>query len=198
MSKFSLIQERLTNAFPQFWDCFSIDTRSEIKIIDYDGLHELRKSYLVNEDNTITTKQGKILIDSLAMEKSFKVSNIEKIGFIPIDGQGGLSEKGGCDFVIFDNKDFCFVEIKLNATSLKRRAVGENRAKAIGQLSKTIDLFNEKLNKNYSELKLEAYVSTPKTYPKVRSSRVDVRAEFLEKYEHLGFKLMETDEKICR
>jgi hypothetical protein len=196
MSKFSLIQERLTNAFPTFLDCFSIDTRSNINIIDYDGLHELKKSYLVNNDNTITTKHGNILMESLEMEKTFKISNVEKIGFIPIDGEDGLLGKGVCDFIVFDNNDFCFAEMKLNATSTKRRAVGQNRAKAIDQLSNTIHIFNDVLENDYCQMILEAYICTPKTYPKGKAERRDKRIEFLE--EHSGFKLFETDEKICR
>ena len=132
------------------------------------------------------------------LDKTFKVLNAKIIGFIPIDGENGLLKYGVCDFIIFNNTDFCFVEIKLNATSIKRRAVGTNQAKAIDQLSKTIDIFNQQLKNDYCALNLEAYISTPKTYPKVKSERVDKRVAFLEKYAHQGFKLFETDEKICR
>ena len=51
MNKFSLIEIQLANAFPQFSDCFSIDTRSEFSVIDYKG-----QSYLVNDNNEITMK----------------------------------------------------------------------------------------------------------------------------------------------
>ncbi len=188
MSKFSLIQERLTNAFPQFLACFSIDTRSEFKIFDYKG-----QSYLVSDDNKIKVKGEFITLGNTELSKTFNVLNAKNVGFIPLDGDDGLIKYSVCDFIVFDDNDFCFVEIKLNATSTKRRAVGANRGKAIDQLSKTVDVFNAKLDSDYCQLNLEAYVSTPNGYP-IRN--IDKRIAFLEK--HKGFKLIESDEKICR
>ncbi len=117
------------------------------------------------------------------------------VGFIPIDGKKGLLGFGDshCDFVFFDGNDFCFVEFKLNATSLKK--VDENRNKAIKQLSNTIDLFDDKLAKNYEGLNLEAYVCTPEFYPRFNSSWAGFAEEFLEKY---GIPLFEINDKTCQ
>ncbi|WP_200888927.1 hypothetical protein [Aphanizomenon flos-aquae] len=92
----------------------------------------------------------------------------------------------------FDENDFCFVEFKLNATSLRK--VDANRDKAIKQLTNTIDLFDKKLNGNYADLNLEAYVCTPEFYPRFNSSWIAFAKDFLEEY---GFELFEINNKIC-
>ena len=194
MSTFDILQNRLYNAFIGFKSCFSIDTRLELEIIDYQG-----QAYLINENKTIViqTKTGLVVVDVIEIDKVFKVSSIDKVGFIPIDGKKGLLRFGDshCDFIIFDNNDFCFVELKLNATSTEDRAVNKNRKKGIEQLSNTIDLFDEKLGRDYSGLNLEAYLCTPKTYPRENAAFKDLRVKFLETK---GIQLFETDKKICR
>lgn len=194
MSTFNSIQSRLDNAFIGFKNCFSIDTREELEIIDYEG-----QSYLINENKTITiqTKLGLVAVDVSEIDKIFKVLNAKKVGFIPIDGKKGLLrfDNSHCDFIFFDNKDFCFVELKLNATSTEERAVNKNRKKGIDQLGNTIDIFDEKLGRNYNDLHLEAYLCTPKNYPRENQAFRVLQVKFLEEK---GIELFETDEKICR
>ena len=98
-----------------------------------------------------------------------------------------------CDTIIFDNNYFCFLEFKLNATSVEIRAIRKNRKKAISQLSNTIDYFDNKLDKDYSGLNLEAFVVTPRTYPRKDTAWSNFEIEFLEKY---GIPLFEKNEKI--
>ncbi len=43
-----------------------------------------------------------------------------------------------CDIILFSDVKIAFVELKLNATSLKNRAIKENRKKAISQLETSI------------------------------------------------------------
>jgi hypothetical protein len=194
MSAFNSIQHRLDNAFIGFNNCFSIDTRNELGIIDYEG-----QSYLINEDKTIViqTKTGLAVVDVSEIDKTFKILNAVKVGFIPIDGKKGLLRFGDshCDFIFFDDIDFCFVELKLNATSTEDRAVNKNRKKGIDQLGKTIDLFDEKLEQNYNGLHLEAYLCTPKNYPRENQAFKVLQVKFLEEK---GIELFETDKKICR
>jgi hypothetical protein len=194
MSTFNSIQNRLDNAFIGFDNCFSIDTRRELGIIDYEG-----QSYLINEDKTIViqTKTGLVVVDVSEIDKIFKILNAVKVGFIPIDGKKGLLRFGDshCDFIFFDDIDFCFVELKLNATSTEDRAVNKNRKKGIDQLGKTIDLFDEKLEQNYNGLHLEAYLCTPKNYPRENQAFKVLQVKFLEEK---GIELFETDKKICR
>ena len=195
MSKFEDIKELLSTAFDNFSDVLEIEIRSEFSIIDYQG----QSFIIINhnlDDNTFTIKLNGVDTDKNGFDitKLFNISNSKMIGFIPIDGKKGLLRFGDshCDFVFFDENDFCFVEFKLNATSLRK--VDANRDKAIKQLTNTIDLFDKKLNGNYADLNLEAYVCTPEFYPRFNSSWIAFAKDFLEEY---GFELFEINNKIC-
>lgn len=134
--------------------------------------------------------------DTTVVDACFSVINeySDDIYFIPIDGKNGLFGFGNsnCDAIIFNKEYFCFLEFKLNATSTKERAIRKNRKKAISQLSKTINYFDEKLEKDYCGLYLEAFVSTPTTYPRKDTAWMDLEVQFLEEY---GIPLFETNEK---
>lgn len=69
----------------------------------------------------------------------FSIINIKQndIHFIPVDGDGIIGEDC-CEAVIFDDTYFSFLELKLNARSDKRRAVYNNRIKAVEQIENTI------------------------------------------------------------
>jgi len=199
MSKFEDIKELLSTAFDNFSDVLQIEMRSEFSVIDlkdYGG-----QSFIISniqfDDNTFTINfnGNETVITDFDSTKLFNTSNAKMVGFIPIDGKKGLLGFGNshCDFVFFDENDFCFVEFKLNATSLKK--VDKNRDKAIDQLTNTIDLFDNKLARNYAGLSLEAYVCTPEFYPRFNSSWIAFAEDFLEEY---GFKLFEINNKICK
>jgi hypothetical protein len=195
MSKFEDIKELLSNTFDNFPDVLEIEVRSEFSIIDYQG-----QSFIIininSDDDTFTIKLNGVdtVENGFDITKLFNVINAKMVGFIPIDGKKGLLGFGDshCDFVFFDENDFCFVEFKLNATSLRK--VDANRDKAIKQLTNTIDLFDKKLNGNYADLNLEAYVCTPEFYPRFNSSWIAFAKDFLEEY---GFELFEINNKIC-
>lgn len=71
------------------------------------------------------------------------------IGFLAIDGCV-ISQKDNlerCDFAVFDNKCFCFVELKISSKGGKR--------KPKDQLLSTINHFKNKLN--FSTKRIEAY-----------------------------------------
>ncbi|MBE9249958.1 hypothetical protein IQ226_12475 [Dolichospermum sp. LEGE 00240] len=195
MSKFEDIKELLSTAFDNFSDVLEIEMRSEFSIIDYQG-----QSFIIininSDDDTFTIKLNGVdtVENGFDITKLFNVINAKMVGFIPIDGKKGLLGFGDshCDFVFFDENDFCFVEFKLNATSLRK--VDANRDKAIKQLTNTIDLFDKKLNGNYADLNLEAYVCTPEFYPRFNSSWIAFAKDFLEEY---GFELFEINNKIC-
>ena len=195
MSKFEDIKELLSTAFDNFSDVLEIEIRSEFSIIDYQG----QSFIIINhnlDDNTFTIKLNGVDTDKNGFDitKLFNISNSKMIGFIPIDGKKGLLRFGDshCDFVFFDENDFCFVEFKLDATSLRK--VDKNRDKAIDQLTNTIDLFDDKLARDYVGLNLEAYVCTPEFYPRFNSSWIAFAKDFLEVY---GFELFEINNKIC-
>ncbi|MBO1059306.1 MAG: hypothetical protein HEQ27_23505 [Dolichospermum sp. JUN01] len=196
MSKFEDIKELLSTAFDNFSDVLEIEISSEFSIIDYQG-----QSFIIininSDDNTFTIKLNGVdtVKNGFDITKLFNVINAKVVGFIPIDGKKGLLGFGDshCDFVFFDENDFCFVEFKLDATSLRK--VDKNRDKAINQLTNTIDLFDNKLVRNYAGLNLEAYVCTPEFYPRFNSSWIAFAKDFLEEY---GFELFEINNKICK
>ncbi|MFN6034789.1 MAG: hypothetical protein ACK48B_12275, partial [Dolichospermum sp.] len=129
--------------------------------------------------------------------KLFNISNAKMVGFVPIDGKKGLLRKVAkrCDFVFFDENDFCFVEFKLDAISEEERAIRSNTRGAIDQLKATISWFNYKLSKNYAGLNLEAYVCTPEFYPKFSATWGGFMTEFLEDYQT---DLFQIKNKICK
>ncbi len=135
-----------------------IETRRTFTIIDYKNDGSMIVKDTDNED--------------INYSKCFTVSNVQQVGFIPIDGRKGLIGFGTsqCDFIFFDDFCFCFVEFKLNATSLEERVILKKRVEAIGQLEATINLFDSKTNKNYANLILEAYICTPPEYPQNNAS----------------------------
>ena len=197
MSKFELIRELLLNSFDKLNNILEIELREDFSIIDYGG-----QSFIIVrvnlEENTFTIKlnQKEIIEPNFDPAKLFNIKNSKIIGFIPIDGKKGLLGFGDshCDFVFFDDNEFCFVEFKLNATSLNDNAVFKNRLKAIDQLRNTIALFNYKLDKNYSGLLREAYVCTPETYPRGDHGWRDLAIAF---YDEIDIPLFEHNEKIC-
>ena len=197
MSTFQLIKEHLSNSFDKLNDILEIELREDFSIIDHKGQSFIIVS--INfENNTFTIKlNGKEIVEpNFEPAKLFNIKNSKILGFIPIDGRKGLLGFGDshCDFVFFDENEFCFVEFKLNATSLNDNAVFKNRLKAISQLKNTIALFNHKLGKNYSGLLREAYVCTPETYPRGDKGWRDLAIAF---YDEVEIPLFEHNEKIC-
>ncbi len=121
-------------------------------------------------------------------EKNFVIINSPNIVFIPIDGKNGLlGGTSNCDFVFFNDINFCFVELKLNATLTinqtplqQERAIRKNRKKAIQQLKNTKEYFDTKLSCDYKNLILEAYIATPDIYPRENTAFQSIKVQFLE------------------
>jgi hypothetical protein len=196
MTEFNEIKSHLSQKIDKLAQFIQIEERREFLIIDYNGQSFIIIDIPMNPtDCKINVNDEDILIKDFDETKTFKVSNNTIVGFIPIDGKKGLLSYGTshCDCVFFDKSDCCFVEFKLNATSLKK--VTENRCKAIDQLSNTIDYFDTRLDKNYLDLNLEAYVCTPEFYPRDDAAWKSLAINFLEKY---GIELFEINNKICK
>jgi hypothetical protein len=198
MSKFEDIKELLATAFDKFSDVLEIEVRSEFSIIDYKGQSFIIKN-ISSDDNTFTIKLNGVdtVENGFDITKLFNVINAKIVGFVPIDGKKGLLGFGDshCDFVFFDENDFCFVEFKLNATSEEERAIRKNVKKATDQLKATISCFDVKLAKNYAGLNKEAYVCTPEFYPKFSATWGGFMTEFLEDYQT---DLFQIKNKICK
>ena len=198
MSKFEDIKELLSTAFDNFSDVLEIEIKSEFSIIDYQGQSFIIKN-VNSDDNTFTIKLNDVdtVENGFDITKLFNVINAKVVGFIPIDGKKGLLRKVAqrCDFVFFDENDFCFVEFKLDAISEQERAIRSNTKGATDQLKATISWFNYKLSKNYAGLNKEAYVCTPEFYPKFSATWGGLMTEFLEDYQT---DLFQIKNKICK
>jgi hypothetical protein len=197
MSKSDEVKEHLSNNFDNLNDVLEVELREKFSVIDHKGQSFIVLSINI-ENKTFTIRvNGKDTVESAFDDtKIFNIIDAKTVAFVPIDGKKGLLGFGDsyCDFVFFDDNDFCFVEFKLNATSLEERAIRKNRKKAIDQLKKTIALFDHKLNRNYNDLKLEAYVCTPETYPRGNNGWRDFAIAF---YDEVEIPLFEHNEKIC-
>ncbi len=198
MIKFEEMKDQLSNSFDNLNDALEVELRESFSIIDHQGQSFIvLNSNLENKTFTIRVNGKNTVKSDFDDTKLFNIIDAETVAFIPIDGKNGLLGFGDshCDFVLFDDNDFCFVEFKLNATSLEERAIRKNRKKAIAQLKNTIALFDLKLNKDYSDLKLEAYVCTPETYPRADNGWRDFAIAF---YDEVAIPIFEHHEKICR
>jgi hypothetical protein len=196
MSRFEQLTQRLETVFSGFQNYFSIENESLFHVLDYEdeafllsGFDEYIHEYMVEIDGEMTVIQG------LSKDNLFLVQSKTVVGFIKTHGKKGLLDKreSHCDAILFNEKDFCFVELKLNASSLKDRAIMTNRKKAISQLENTLDKFDTVLSKNYNGLNLEAYVSTIPIYPRNNTAFQALARVFLEKN---GVPLLEENSKI--
>lgn len=197
MNKFEAIQKNLAEVFDKFESFFQLELNPhpEILITDYKGQSYIILSIQLSDSQCSIIKNNIPTIIDFDDTKVFKILNTESIGFIPIDGKTGLLGFGDshCDFIFFDNEYFCFIEFKLNATS--QRKIEKNRKKAIKQLENTINLFDQKLARNYQQFNLEAYICTPDTYPRDNTSWKKLAQDFLENNE---IPLFEAKEKNCQ
>ena len=82
---------------------------------------------------------------------------------------------GRCDFALFDDARFCFIENK--KVTLKHR--GKERLEAYKQLKETIVKFKERID--FGHYKIEAQISfksSRKIYPRESSSNQDMEKQF--------------------
>ena len=128
MSRFERFKEHLLNSFDRLNEILEIELRDEFSIIDIED----KRSFIVVDknldDNTfIICHNGiNIIQTNFDITKLFNIKNAQTVGFVPIDGTDAclmqlleIGEKR-CDFVFFDENNLCFVELKLNATSIKQ------------------------------------------------------------------------------
>jgi len=93
-----------------------------------------------------------------------------------------------CDFALFDNSLFCFVEIK---DTLNTR----QRGKASSQLKSTIEKFREVID--FTGYEIEAIISL-KYRPMVPAARSTLQAAIFDFEDNLGVRLLEGNEKEFR
>jgi len=135
MSKIDELSDRISNCpdFQKFRQVSTVKQETDFVIVsDYQGQSYIGTSTIDNGTLLIEFK-GTPTIIQRDDSKLFLVKNVTECMFIPVDGKYGLLGFGDsyCDAIIFDNQDFCFIEFKLNATSMNK--VIKNRIKAISQ-----------------------------------------------------------------
>lgn len=114
-----------------------------------------------------------------------------------IDGKFFAYGKGPskCDAALFDNKEFCLMEFKFNATSRNPNTILENQLKATSQLEKMVAFINsalETVTLSFPPYRKEAYVCAPSFYPHNSNYIQSERVRFLEKY---GIELFDENTK---
>ncbi len=166
------MKNKLEEAFPQVLTNHCLETNSEKEFWIYDCDEESR-CYITSEDSQFQ------VINNTENHISFLA--IDKCIFFDDDA----FEK--CDCAVFNEKIFCFIEIKKSKKSRKKK----NRKKAKTQLQSTINIFREKID--FSSLQLEAYlcIGMSPTRPSITAASMDMRLEF----EELDTKLFEGCQK---
>lgn len=160
-------------------------SKSPSKCIFFD-----KSSEFYIEDDAI--KGYCILLKDPSEEEKMRLVKIENsanfnIALWAVDGLFFSKGKGvsRCDAIFFDDKDFCFAELKLNATSLNPISITENREKAIKQLESMIVLIDTEFSKNnytFLEYNKEAFLCTPTIYPSKNTAIESEQIRFLETF----------------
>ncbi len=137
------------------------------------------------------TKRCYIRIEPTSDEKHFQVLNIsaKNISFLAIDKcmfDDSIKRQKRCDFAVFDESVFCFVEIKI----VKAKNRKAERVNMYEQLRMTMQTFVEN-GVSFGNRKVEAIACFPifdpileesKIYPIFSSRSSDATAEFLQDF----------------
>lgn len=191
MTRYDVLKGRIVSLIPNIGIFLKTTSGLEILIAEYE--RDSTSYILMNVDKINGSCQINGNSITLDVAKVFSIHNSSVVDFIPVDGKKGLLPgTSNCDFVFYNEKHFCFVELKLNATSLDDRAIQKNRTKATRQLTNTIHYFDSIFRGDYCGLALEAYVSTPDIYPRENTAFQSLKVRFLET---IGIELFESREK---
>ncbi len=115
--------------------------------------------------------------------------NQKEVNFLAIDGcLFGSGDGKRCDCAVFDDKTFCWIEIK--DTNPKQRS--GNRKTAIGQLKATISLFKSKVDMSSYQLEAHMCLGVRKVYPAVSAQNQSAVKEF---FDELKTDLLEGNQK---
>jgi hypothetical protein len=157
-------------------------------------------TFLVEDDSiskmcVFASSEG--LSENEIEQRFFRVLNpsSREIHLWAIDGCFMLPhESRRCDCILLSDKEFCFIEFKMNASSSKPNTIRENRRKACEQLETTIQLIKLPIEEKplFLLVQFEAYLCSPPHFPSKDTSVYNKKIEFLENY---GVMLFEKNEK---
>lgn len=100
-----------------------------------------------------------------------------------------------CDCIVFDDQNFCLLELKLDADpNSSIEAIESNRKTALSQLKSTIEIL--RLEKEQDKLQIEGYkiqaiACFPPTYPEISAIQIAERVAFVKQ---TGIELLETNQ----
>jgi hypothetical protein len=171
------MKAQIETAFPQCLTnhCLVVPTAKEFDIAEDD---KAKKCYIVKN----STEAGILKITNPLLKDIYFLV-IDKCLFFDSDA----FKK--CDCAVFDNRVFCFVEIK--DCSFKNRQ--SHKSKAVEQLKTTIELF--KANLDFQGYQLEALMCFrfKKIYPAQLTTQINRAIEFQDK---LQTTLLEGNQKV--
>ncbi len=147
------------------------------------AIEQLLKCYFNKELYIYDTENDGIeVLETTPQDPSlyFQIKENQRVYILPIDSKNGLLGHGVCDFIFFNVHQFCFVELKLNAISLKKDSINKNIKNAIGQLTNTINLFDTHLKEHPIQLPKTAFIVFPDAIARHNSSKADLEVEFYE------------------
>lgn len=168
------MRERIENVFPQCQSngCLEVENSKEFSIID-------------------ESDQKCRIISPTEQEFDFRVLNpsLKAVYFLAIDkclfGDESMHKK--CDFALFDNQTFCFVEVK---DTYRNR--DKHKAKAKEQLKTTIELFKALIS--FDHYIVEAIISW--RYRPIRpAARTGMQEAAVEFRDELNVDLLEGNKK---
>lgn len=164
------MKQSIEKAFPQIIQNTCLEILTDLKFTIYDS--ESGRCFIQKENEGI-------------IHFSVKNPNQKEIGFLAIDKCIFMDNDGikRCDCAVFDNKTFCFIEIK---ETVRRRS--ENSRKARLQLLKTIEEFSNKID--FTNKKIEAYVVVGLEFTETPARKAQDLVSTLE-FESLGVTLFQ-------
>ena len=159
----------IEKAYPQIAQNSCLEILTDLEFSIYDS--EMGRCFIQKEEDSV-------------IHFTVKNPNKKEIGFLAIDKCIYLdSDKiKRCDCAVFDNKTFCFIEIK--ETNQRK---SENSRKAKEQLLTTIKEFKDKID--FSDKRLEAYVVVGLDFKKISPASKSQDLLSTLKFERLGVTL---------
>jgi hypothetical protein len=159
----------IEKAYPQIVQNSCLEITKDLEFSIYDS--EIGRCFIQKEDDAI-------------IHFTIKNPNQKEIGFLAIDKCIFMDNDNikRCDCAVFDNKTFCFIEIK--ETNQRK---SENSRKAREQLLTTIREFKDKID--FSDKRLEAYVVVGLDFKKVSPASKSQDLLSTLRFERLGVTL---------
>ena len=171
-----MMRQQIAEVFPEkkLADCLSTESQPEFCLLEDKPTNAVRLLFPGDP--------------ALAARKHLKIfnPNRKEITILAIDGcMMSSKEPSRCDALLFDDRLLSFMELKLDMTSTRRRAVAMKEA--IGQLEATIGLFDHRMaqkDKDWSGFEKEAVVVVGvEGSPKAVAGKQSDAVRFLQKHQ---------------